>query len=221
MDWSPVISALSLSFAPITLWLGWLELNHQLRRERATQLQLGFGRTGSTAKIGNGPTYNAYSVSVRNSGLQSYQQLKCRMVGPQGAYAPIGNPTNLGSGEELEPTRVWLTDDEADTAYLHVSWTVPRRYQPGIDYRAVRVHARDQVEIWRPYRFRALRRWMKRDIGGWREFTSRRIPIELAPGWPRGKPTAHLDWGSRPSRPEPLDLRSHPTVDHQRGTATT
>ncbi|MDK6259263.1 hypothetical protein QP119_02295 [Corynebacterium frankenforstense] len=221
MDWSLVISALSLSFAPITLWLGWLELNHQLRRERATQLKLEFGRTGNTANIGDGPTYNSYSVSVRNSGLQSYQQLKCRMVGPQGAYASIGSPTNLASGEELEPTRVWLTDEEAETVYLHVSWTVPRQYQPGIDYRAVRVHAQGQVEIWRPYRFRALRRWMKKDIGGWRGFKSHPIPIELAPGWPRGKPTTHLDWGSRPSRPEPLDLRSHPTVDHQRGTATT
>lgn len=185
-----MVSAISLGFAPVTVWLAREQLRYSRRVETAFSLAVVFSATGVVINGGR-----QVSVTVANRGAASVENLVACVVHGD-SHVDIEPAVSLRPGARLDLGGLTLPSTFQGELFLHLSWPEPRSGKPigGVRYQAVRIALDGEIQLWRWSRLVWFRRFLGFPLGRWKVHKPRRISPRMLPGWPHGPAESDARW---------------------------
>lgn len=196
IEWSLVVSAISLGFAPLTVWLAREQLRHAKQLDGAQQISLRFERVGiAFSDPQRDIRRDKVAIGLSYSGFNPLRGIAVHVLcGSQ--QISVEGPHLLAPGEERGPIYLELPHNDLEKAHLHVAWQSPHPSQSrgGLRYQAVRMNLNQEVQQWRWHRCEAVRRACKKPLGKWKKIRKLHSSQKNFPGWPDGNTTRHAKW---------------------------
>ena len=195
MDWSLVLSAVGLGFAPFTVWLARKQLIQAQQAETALSIGLTCSYQGDTVENGKS-RFSIFLIEIENLGLSPLRALDCTVVKKNG-YTKLGDRADLFPGETLGPLYLDISKNDLEESYLHVAWLVPHRQRGynGVRYEAVRLKFGSEVpQRWRWFPFQRPRQRLHLQLGKWIDAPHRSFDGKNLPGWPFGRSLEKVSW---------------------------